>query len=98
MSNNEPHIHYFARTGWNLCCKQATYLTLKKEEVKKLSFKEELALKLHMAICKFCRAFRKQSEMMNQMILKAGLQSGPTMQEDVKNKLKALVISNLNKN
>ena len=70
MTSDEKNIAYFSKNfGWNLCCKQATYLLLKKEE-KPLSFKEEYALKFHMSICKFCRAFKIQSEMMNEAINK----------------------------
>lgn len=98
MISNEKHIHYFGSTGWNLCCKQATYLTLKKEEVKKLSFKEELALKLHMAICKFCRAFRKQSALMNELVGRGADFSKMDMGENNKAKLKTLIMNNLNKN
>jgi hypothetical protein len=99
MSSEEKHTHYFANSiGWNLCCKQATYLLLKKEELKKLSFKEETAMKFHMAICKFCRAFKKQSAIMNRMISETVLASETTMNEPEKNKLKLLINSNLNKN
>lgn len=99
MSSEEKHIHYFANTiGWNLCCKQATYLLLKKEELKKLSFKEEMAMKFHMSICKFCRAFKKQSAIMNQMISETVLAAEMKLNEPEKNKLKLLINSNLNKN
>ena len=99
MNSEEKHTHYFASTiGWNLCCKQATYLLLKKEELKKLSFKEEMAMKFHMAICKFCRAFKKQSAIINQMINETVLATKGNLNEAEKNKLKLLINSNLNKN
>jgi hypothetical protein len=98
MSGADKHTHYFAGIGWNLCCKQATYLLLKKEELTKLSFKEETALKFHLAICKFCRAFRKQSAIMNEAIHQSVLASQKNMQESDKSKLKLLINSKLNEN
>ena|ERR1700752_1457847 len=97
MISDEKNIAYFSKSmGWNLCCKQATYLLLKQEE-KALSFKEEYALKFHMRICKFCRAFKKQSEMMNEAINK-NLQQMVLMPKIEKDNLKALINSNLYNN
>jgi hypothetical protein len=97
MSSDEKNIAYFSKSfGWNLCCKQATYLLLKKEE-KPLSFKEEYALKFHMSICKLCKAFKKQSEMMNEAINK-NLQEMVLMPQVEKDNLKALINSNLDSN
>lgn len=98
MSREDKHTHYFVNTGWNLCCKQATYLLLKKEELTKLSFKEETALKFHMAICKFCRAFKKQSALMNEAIHQSVLATQKNMKERDKAKLKLLINSKLNEN
>ncbi len=99
MSGDDKHTHYFASTiGWNLCCKQATYLLLKKEEVKELSFKEEWALKFHLSFCKFCKLFRKQSAILNQMIGKTVLTSKAQLLQRDKDKLKLLINSNLNGN
>lgn len=96
MSGEEKHIHYFEQgTGWNLCCKQATYLLLKKEETFRLSFKEETALKFHMSICKFCKAFRKQSILMNRFINETVKKTSLQMGEKEKNNLKTLIDSNL---
>jgi hypothetical protein len=98
MKPEEEHIHYFDKGfSLNLCCKQATYLTLKKEELKKLSFKEESALKFHLFICRFCRAFKKQSEAINQMIKKSTPGTDFALGEDYKANLKLLINNNLNK-
>ena len=43
-----------------ITCKKATFLVSKKEE-NKLSFGERIQLKMHLAICKLCRLFEKQS-------------------------------------
>lgn len=96
MSGEEKHIHYFAGTGWNLCCKQATYLLLKKEELTKLSFKEEASLKFHLAMCRFCRAFGRQSKLMNELITETVLAAKSALGEDEKAKLKLLINSKLN--
>lgn len=98
MSGDEKHMHYFAATGWNLCCKQATYLLLKKEELAKLSFKEEAALKFHLAICRFCRAFGRQSQLLNELISQTVLASKSDLGETEKAKLKLLINSKLNEN
>ncbi|MGZ3905012.1 MAG: hypothetical protein ACXVC6_15025 [Bacteroidia bacterium] len=97
MSSEEKNIHYFSHSiGWNLCCKQATYLLLRKEELTKLSFKEESALKFHMAICRFCRAFKKQSELMNELIRKSIKTNSFILAPADKNNLKALISKGLN--
>jgi hypothetical protein len=98
MSGEEKHIHYFGSTGWNLCCKQATYLLLKKEELAKLSFREEASLRFHLAICRFCRAFRKQSQAMNELISETVLATKSNLNELEKTKLKLLINSRLNEN
>jgi hypothetical protein len=98
MSAEDKHIAYFSKNfSWNLCCKQATYLLLKKEELQKLSFKEETALKFHMRICKFCRAFKIQSAIMNEAI-KQGLQQVVLLPQADKDNLKRLINSNLDNN
>ena|ERR1700751_4118513 len=96
MSSEEKNIAYFGVSKWNLCCKQATYLLLKKEELSKLSFKDESALKFHMAICKFCRAFKKQSALMNQLISQMALANSAKLNDNDKNNLKTLINNSLN--
>ena len=98
MTSEEKNITYFSiGVGWNLCCKQATYLLLKKEEQQVLSRKEEYALKFHMRICKLCKAFKKQSEIMNETI-KQNLQQMILMPQEEKNNLKVLINNNLDNN
>src|SRR4051812_45826995 len=98
MSGEEKHTRYFSSSGWNLCCKQATYLLLKKEELAKLSFKQEASLKFHMAICKFCRAFKKQSLIINKLVSETVLESNSRMSDKDKHNLKLLINNDLNKN
>ena len=94
MSAEDKNTAYFSKGfGWNLCCKQATYLLLKKEEEVNLSFKEETALKLHTSMCKLCKAFKIQSAMINDAI-KQSLQHLVLMPQVDKDKLKTLINSN----
>ena len=95
MIAEDKNTPYFSKIfSWNLCCKQATYLLLKKEEQEKLSFKEEYSLKFHMRICKLCRAFKIQSAIMNENI-KQSLQQMVLMPQAEKDNLKSLINSNL---
>jgi hypothetical protein len=101
MSGEEKHTHYFSNSlGWNLCCKQASYLLLKKEELIKLTFKQESALKFHLAICKFCRAFKKQSQIINNLISEVVLndKNGAKLSDKDKDNLNLLISNNLNRN
>lgn len=96
MSSEEKYMDYFSQgTGWNLCCKQATYLLLKKEELSKLSFKEGTSLTFHMFICKFCRAFKKQSALMNKFINLSVSTNTAKLKETERNALKQLIDKNL---
>jgi len=57
-------MYLFKRTVFN--CKQATLLSLKKEEGK-LSFIESLKLSYHLFYCKPCQEFVKQSDLINRI-------------------------------
>lgn len=48
-------------------CKQATLL-IEKKQFKKLSLREGIELHIHLAGCRFCRLYNKQSNMINDMI------------------------------
>ncbi len=97
MILEDKNIGYFSTgMGWNLCCKQATYLLLKKEELHKLSLKDEYSLKFHMSMCKLCRAFKMQSAIMNETI-KQSLQKIVLMPQIEKDNLKTLINNYLNK-
>ena len=43
-----------------ISCKEATFLTAKKEEGK-LSFREKLKLMFHLSMCTYCKRFEKQA-------------------------------------
>ena len=52
-----------------LTCKDATMLTCKKQE-NAISFKENIQLKIHLLVCKFCAMFYKQSNLLHQHLTK----------------------------
>ncbi len=55
--------------GFTANCKEATFLSLKKEE-EKLSFSLRLKFFLHLAYCASCRQFVKQSTVITQLAAK----------------------------
>ncbi len=55
-------VYLFKKTVFN--CKQATLLSLKKEEGK-ISFVENIKLNYHLLYCSYCRLFVAQSSMIN---------------------------------
>ena len=55
-------MYLFKKIVFN--CKQATLLSLKKEEGT-ISVKERLKLCYHLLYCKYCRRFAKQSSIIN---------------------------------
>lgn len=75
-------------------CKKATEMVEKKSVVG-LSFSESLKLKLHLSICKACKTYQKQSELIDAFI------TDKTNQEEYaplieNNELKSSIISKLN--
>jgi hypothetical protein len=48
-------------------CKQATFL-IEKRQIKKLSFREEIELRIHLAGCGMCVLYNKQSRVINDMV------------------------------
>jgi hypothetical protein len=55
-------VYLFKKTVFN--CKQATLLSLKKEEGK-ISISERVKLFYHLLYCSYCRRFVKQSSIIN---------------------------------
>lgn len=51
-------------------CKEATLLALQKEE-RKLTFKEQLKLKMHLMYCDACKQFIHQSAIINKAMQQA---------------------------
>ena len=48
-------------------CRKATFL-IEKEMVGKITLREKLELKIHLAGCSVCRIFQEQSKTINQMV------------------------------
>lgn len=50
-----------------ISCKKASFLIAKKEE-QKFTFIERINLAIHLAMCKFCKAFEKQSSYISKQV------------------------------
>ncbi len=48
-------------------CRRATYL-IEKRQLTTLSFKERMALTIHLAGCSICRTFQQQSRVINRIM------------------------------
>ncbi|AYL98069.1 hypothetical protein [Mucilaginibacter celer] len=48
-------------------CKQATFL-IEKKQIKRLSFREGIELRIHLAGCGLCQLYDKQSHIINSMV------------------------------
>lgn len=48
-------------------CQEATQMVIKKEE-EKLKFTEMVKLKMHLLMCGACKAFEKQTELINKIL------------------------------
>jgi hypothetical protein len=48
-------------------CKQATFL-IEKKQTGRLTLREKLELKIHLAGCSVCRIFQKQSILINRLV------------------------------
>ncbi len=62
MESNKKGL---ARIAYN--CHRATLL-IEKKLIDKLSLREKLELKIHLAGCSVCRTFEKQSALINRMV------------------------------
>ena len=81
-----------------LSCKKATTLIEKKLLVK-LSFKEEVQLKLHKSMCSACTAYEKQSKKIDEIFHKQIIGDGKEIPDIIQNEdLKKKIISTLPKN
>ena len=48
-------------------CRKATFL-IEKQQTSKITLREQLELKVHLAGCSVCRIYEKQSRIINQMV------------------------------
>lgn len=58
-------MSYLKKVIYN--CKQATFL-IEKKSMGRISLKEYFELRLHLFGCSFCRIYKKQSRVINQMV------------------------------
>ena len=83
-------------------CKQATLL-IEKRQIRKLSFRESIELRIHLAGCSMCQLYNKQSQIIHQMVLQlfhdSELQvSTLSLDEDFKKELQDRIEEELNNN
>jgi hypothetical protein len=82
-------------------CKQATFL-IEKKALNKISFREELELRIHLFGCSMCKLYGKQSmainDMVRQLFKDATAEAGTyTLDEDYKKQLQAKIEEELSK-
>jgi len=81
-------------------CKQATFL-IEKRQLGSISFKEAFELRIHLIGCSFCRIYKKQSRVINEMVqelFRSSMQNDPRLDEDFKKELQGRIEEELNKN
>jgi hypothetical protein len=80
-------------------CNQATFL-IEKRATGKITFMEAIELRIHLYGCSFCRIYRKQSRVINEMVqelFRSSTQSGLKLDEDFKKELQDRIEAELNK-
>ncbi|MDN3550886.1 hypothetical protein [Mucilaginibacter aquaedulcis] len=82
-------------------CKQATLL-IEKRQITKLSFRESVELRIHLAGCSMCKLYNKQSHVISTMVLQlfrdsAQQASTAKLDEDFKKDLQDRIENELNK-
>jgi hypothetical protein len=81
-------------------CRKATLL-IEKKQIDKLTLREKLELKIHLAGCSVCRTFEQQSIMINKMVhqlLHSAQHPEITLDKEFKENLQNRIEEELNKN
>jgi hypothetical protein len=82
-------------------CRQATFL-IEKKQFKKLSFREFIELRIHLAGCSVCTLYNKQSRVIHQMVQQLFRDSmkptGVQLDDSFKQDLQHRIEEELNKN
>ena len=81
-------------------CKQATFL-IEKKQLSRLSFREEIELRIHLAGCGMCVLYNKQSRVINNMVqqlFKDSLKSELKLDDTFKADLQARIEEGMNDN
>ena len=90
-------MSYFKKVIYN--CKQATLL-IEKKQIKPLSFRETIELRIHLAGCSMCQLYKKQSHVINimvQQLFHDSMQTTVTLDDDFKKELQDRIEEELNK-
>jgi hypothetical protein len=82
-------------------CKQATLL-IEKKQLTRLSFRESIELRIHLAGCSMCKLYNKQSHVISTMVLQLyhdSMQQASTakLDDDFKKDLQDRIENELNK-
>ncbi|QEM13120.1 hypothetical protein [Mucilaginibacter rubeus] len=91
-------MSYLKKVIYN--CKQATFL-IEKKQLKRLSFREEIELRIHLAGCGMCVLYNKQSRIINNMVKQLfhdSLKNELKLDEDFKAELQAKIEEGLGNN
>lgn len=91
-------MNYLKRIIYN--CKQATFL-IEKRSASKLTFREVFELRVHLLGCSFCRIYKKQSRIINEMVqelFRSSMQADRKLDDKFKKELQVRIEEELNKN
>ncbi|WPU99946.1 hypothetical protein SNE26_28460 [Mucilaginibacter sp. cycad4] len=80
-------------------CKKATYL-MEKQDIGKITLREKLELKIHLAGCRVCRVYQQQSTAINRMIksmFHQPIAENIKLDDEFKNELQHLIDEQLEK-
>ena len=81
-------------------CKQATFL-IDKRAIKPLTLRERIELRIHLYGCSFCRIYKKQSRIINEMVqelFRSSKEPNVKLDEGFKKELQDRIEEELNKN
>jgi len=91
-------MSYLKRIIYN--CKKATLL-IEKKEMSLLTMREFIELRIHLFGCSFCRLYKKQSRMINEMVrelFNRSAQPTPGLDDGFKKELQERIENILNDN
>jgi hypothetical protein len=91
-------MSYLKRIIYN--CKQATFL-IEKRSVGSITFREAFELRIHLLGCSFCRIYKKQSRVINEMVqelFRSSMQNNVKLDDNFKRELQDRIEEELNKN
>jgi hypothetical protein len=80
-------------------CRKATFL-IEKQQISRITLREKIELKIHLAGCSICKIFQQQSILINKMMGKhfADQHADIVLDEDFKDQLQQKINKQLNKN